>query len=147
MNDKATHLDEERKYLEQLLNTRFNFYLVFASLFTVAVFSSGITLWQKTVALLFGTIISYFMQRSVKRTHQLVELALDEIGKPHSEHPYARITAKLPKKEKHHRANQYLVLVPPLMLALFFFLFLFSLINLICELGVRRPAWLSYLQK
>lgn len=63
MNDKTRYLDEERRYLEQLLNTRFNFYLVFASLFTVAVFSSGITLWQKTAALLLGTIISYFMQR------------------------------------------------------------------------------------
>lgn len=147
MNDKTKHLDEERRYLEQLLNTRFNFYLVFASLFTVAVFSSGITLWQKTAALLFGTIISYFMQRSVKRTHELVEIALDEIGKHNREHPYAVITARLPKKEKPHRANQSLVMVPPLMLALFFILFLLSLINLICELGVRRPAWLSYLQK
>jgi hypothetical protein len=54
---------------------------------------------------------------------------------------------KLPKKEKPHRANQSLVLVPPLMLALFFILFLLSLINLICELGVQRPAWLSYFQK
>jgi len=146
MNDKTNDMDQERKYLEQLLNTRFNFYLVFSSLFTVAVFSTGISLWQKTAALLLGTIISYFIQRSVQRTHELVEIALDEIARD-PEHAYSIIRTRLPRKKRRLRANQFLIRVPHFMMALFFVLFLFSLMNLIYELGAQRPAWLSYLRK
>ena len=132
--------------LEERLNTRFNFYLVFLYLFTVAVFSTGISLWQKTAALLLGTIISYFIQRSVQRTHELVEIALDEIARD-PEHAYSVIRTRLPREKRRLRANQFLIRVPHFMMALFFVLFIFSLINFIYELGAQRPAWLSYLQK
>jgi hypothetical protein len=145
MDDKTKQMDEERKYLEQLLNTRFNFYLVFSSLFTVAIFSTGITLWQKTVALLLGTIISYFIQRSVQRTHDLIEIPLDEIGRD-PEHAYPIIRARLPRKKRRLRANQFLIRVPHFMIGLFFVLFLLSLVNLIFDLGAG-PLWLGYLRK
>ena|ERR1041385_1784124 len=145
MYDKTKVMDEGRKYLEQLLNTRFNFYLVFSSLFTVAVFSTGITLWQKTVALLLGTIVSYFIQRSVRRTHDIVDIALDEIGRD-PEHPYSIIRARLPRKKRRLRANQYLVHVPHVMIVLFFVLFVLSLLNLIYDVR-GGPTWLGCFRK
>jgi hypothetical protein len=92
-------LDDERRYLEGLLLSRFNFYLVFVALFLVAIFNPNLPGGAyKTHALIVGTVISFLMALAVTRTAALVGRALDEIGKPgkHPEHPFPLLSVPDP---------------------------------------------------
>ena len=67
-------LEKERHYLEGLFNSRFNFYLVFVSLYFVAILGNGTPfrggVWP--VVLTVGTAASLLMFLAILRTHALL---------------------------------------------------------------------------
>ena len=81
-------MDEERQYLEQLLNTRFNFYLVFASLFVVGIYTSDLEGVGRGIALFMGAGKSLVIGLAVLRTTLLVEVALKILRSTTPDHPY-----------------------------------------------------------
>jgi hypothetical protein len=87
MSEKRT-IDQERDYIEDLLNKRFNYYLVFASLILVAVAGRGpLTDAARVGLLFFGAVASAMMALMVGRTRWLLQSSLSEILKI-SDHPY-----------------------------------------------------------
>ena len=82
-------MDDEREHLEEILNNRFNYYLVFVSLLLAATFgSSSITQDQRALALLFGTIVSGVLGLLITRTRHLVAKALRQFKSYDPQHPY-----------------------------------------------------------
>lgn len=85
MND----LDEERKYLEGLLNTRFNFYLVFNSLLLVAAYSTDKQV-HTFLLLVLGLCVSVFFTTATIRTYHFVSHVSNRIIDEQATHPYAK---------------------------------------------------------
>jgi len=80
----------ERTYLENLLASRINFFLVFASFYFVAVFGSDrIAPTHRAIALVLGGLVSLVMALSVLRTTALVEEVLCCFRAKHPNHPYS----------------------------------------------------------
>lgn len=127
---KATlAMDEERKHLGNLLYTRLNFYIVFASLFLVSLSEKESFIYHYRIeALSVVIIISVLFAFSVTRTHLLVECALKNILAD-SNHPYSIISDEVSKSwcgifKK--RPNNYLHFVPWLAAGLFAYLLMSS---------------------
>jgi hypothetical protein len=108
--------DEEREYLEGLLNTRFNFYLVAVSVFVFAVFRDSLSELERAIALFIGGIVSLTISLAVRRTCLLVETSLENLREDQS-HPYTRLYRKISKSSKSYAiwdlplkisANQYI---------------------------------------
>jgi hypothetical protein len=80
----------ERAYLENLLATRINYYLVFASFYFVAVFGSDkVQPAHRAIALVLGGMVSLIMALSVLRTTALVEQILCSFRAKYPNHPYS----------------------------------------------------------
>ena len=118
-NESAEQADEftaERAYLENLLATRLNFYLVFVSFYFVAVFGAertAATSGSEPSPWPWGGVVSILMTLSVLRTTALVENVLRRFREKHDEHPYSLAHADLDGKWLvNFSANWYLALVP-----------------------------------
>jgi hypothetical protein len=126
----ADVFEAERAYLENLLATRMNFYLVFVSFYFVAVFGAEqkvATPGQRTIALALGGVVSLLMTLSVLRTTALVENVLSRFRAKHTEHPYTKAHADLSGKwAVNVSANRYLALVPLGVTVAFFWLALLA---------------------
>lgn len=86
--NRPRSLDDEREYIEGLLNTRFNFYLVFASLLLVATFGNNeLVPAVKAGLLVAGAIVSGLMAYLVGRSRHLLECLLRKLRKSPG-HPY-----------------------------------------------------------
>ena len=91
----------ERAYLEGLLSTRINFYLVFVSFYFVAVFgvdASKVSHAQRAIALALGGVVSFFVALSVLRTTALVENVLTAFRVKYPNHPYTQAHKSLSKR-------------------------------------------------
>jgi hypothetical protein len=111
---------DEREYLEGLLNARFNYYLVFASIVLLAAFgSSDLPAATRAAILGAGSLISALIAYSVGRTRHLLQVLLDALAAPESNHPYR--LAKMEVKSRFYRrnANAAIELVVWLLTALF----------------------------
>jgi len=90
-------VDEERAYIENLLNTRFNYYLLFVSVLLVPIAGdNSLTPTGRTFLLAFGAAISALMAVMVVRTKLLLGVLLDELE---GNHPYkyaSRIVGRKP---------------------------------------------------
>ena len=122
----ADEFEVERAYLENLLATRMNFYLVFVSFYFVAVFGAEqkvATPSQRTIALALGGAVSLLMTLSVLRTTALVENVLCRFRSKRTEHPYTKAHKELSGKwPVSVSANWYLALVPLGITVAFFWL-------------------------
>jgi hypothetical protein len=99
-------LDEERRYLEGLLNARFNFYLVGVSLFLFAIFrADSLSELQRGQVLFLGAIVSAVISLAVLRTILLVEKALDRLRNL-GDHPYALLFLDV-KDSPEYRKKRY----------------------------------------
>ena len=126
-------MDSERQYLEGLLNTRFNYTLVFSSLFLVAIFQENLDGRYRTAALIAATVVSTISSFSVTRTRRLVEAALKKL-RGRSEHPH-KITYDIAEgsgKFFKRSANVYSEWTTWATTAFFGFLLLISLCENIC---------------
>lgn len=93
MANHYNNLEQERAYLENLLATRINFYLVFVSFYFVAVFGveeEGTIQNMRSIAFLFGGIVSFLMALYVWRTTLLVEKVLSNLREEYDDHPYSK---------------------------------------------------------
>ena len=142
-------MDDERQYLENLLNQRFNFYLVFVSFFLFGIFGGSLGNMERGIALVIGAFISLFIALAVLRTRMLVEEALNDLRELHR-HPYGTLYKRLKDKEKYKTkwywpfnwygplrtsANNYIATVPWLVTMLLLALAIFSLVS-----GSDTPA-------
>src|SRR3712207_3864691 len=86
----ARSIEEEREYLENLLNTRFNYYLIFLSLLLVAAFGNDRLDQDVRGALLVsGAAVSAMIAYAVGRTHYLLEYLLTQLrSQKFRGHPY-----------------------------------------------------------
>ncbi len=84
-------LDNERKYLEDNLSSRSNFYFVFMGAIVAGAFQIGEPVERGIVFLVAG-FISLFFWRALFRTHVLVDAILDRIleDRPYQPYPVAR---------------------------------------------------------
>ena len=131
-------MDEERQYLERLLNTRFNFYLVAVSLFVFAIFRESLNELEKGIALCIGGIVSLLIMLAVCRTCLLVEKSLKNLREDQA-HPYSRLYREIDDSSKSYAiwylplkisANYYIVVITLLVTVLLwvlsgFFMFQF----------------------
>ncbi|HEV2818245.1 MAG TPA: hypothetical protein VGW40_13615 [Allosphingosinicella sp.] len=86
--DQKRSFDEERAYIENLLNMRFNYYLVFASLLFLPVTSeNALSPAARAGLMVLGGVVSALMAYMVIRTKKLLDALLTEILKD-NEHPY-----------------------------------------------------------
>jgi hypothetical protein len=93
LSDEARIIDRERRYMERLLLSRFNFYLVFIALFLAAHFDPHLEAHASDkYVLVVGAIVSFLMSLAVTRTAAFVSLILDEIETKHRDHPFARLS-------------------------------------------------------
>ena len=104
-------MDQERQYLEQLLNTRFNFHLVFSSLFIVGIYTADLEGKASGIALIMGAIISLVIALSVLRTTWLVEEAL-KILRSDAKHPYTTLYEAVRWKPPFVSANIFIAITP-----------------------------------
>lgn len=91
----------ERAYLEQLLATRVNLYLLFVSFYFVAVFGAEadvVSDEMRAMAFFLGALISALMTLSVWRTTLLVEHVLRRFRHLNEKHPYTLAYLHLDKK-------------------------------------------------
>jgi len=118
---KIQSFEKEREYLEGLLNSRFNFYLVFASLFLVAVLNKDAILTdkQRIVLLFAGASVSLLIALSVLRTNIRVNQILEWLEKNAPDHPWSTISKK-PIWIVTFRAGTYLTAASLLITSLFF---------------------------
>ncbi len=132
--------DSERKYLENLLNRRFHFYLLFASFVLFSIFSTDLEkyFFEKTIAAVFGFLISVLISFSVHRTHNLASRVLNKISELDSEyfkikgfhyHPFPQIKKSL----FFIHANLYLVVASYVLSAFFFVISMLLFIKLILK--------------
>ncbi|MEA3014299.1 MAG: hypothetical protein QOD42_2844 [Sphingomonadales bacterium] len=85
---KRRTIDEERAYIENLLNTRFNYYLLFVSLLLLPVAGDNPLSYNARAALLMiGALVSAMMFYMVLRTNLLLNALLTRIRK-NKRHPY-----------------------------------------------------------
>ena len=123
-NDTLDRDDKERIYLEQLLATRVNLYLVFVSFYFVAVFGADpthVSRAQRALALWFGGAVSLGMALAVLRTTSLVEKVLDDFRDKHRKHPYSIACEKLAKTIiRSISANIYIACLPWIVTVAFF---------------------------
>lgn len=111
MAEKHT-VDDERAYIENLLNTRFNYYLLFVSLLFVPIAGENpLSLIARTALLALGAVVSAFMFYMVMRTKLLLDALLKEIVDSENDHPYKRACAavKLAKPRYSRNANDFMV--------------------------------------
>ncbi|HMG46295.1 MAG TPA: hypothetical protein VK614_02395 [Allosphingosinicella sp.] len=82
-------VDEERAYIEGLLNTRFNYYLLFVPLLFVPVSGeNALSNYARAGILFFGAIVSALMAYMVIRTKLLLDALLKTIVDGREKHPY-----------------------------------------------------------
>ncbi len=113
--------DHEREYIEGLLNTRFNYYLVFASLLLLATFgNSNLQPEAQAFLLAAGALVSCLIAYMVGRTRHLLEAILKPLRES-SSHPYATAYQHVKTKHRFYRknANDILVWVVWLLTTLF----------------------------
>lgn len=113
-------MDSERKHLEGLLKDRFNFYIVFASIFLLGSLSIK-NPDTRAVVLCFGTLVSFLIGLAVLRTHRLVKLMLDNLP---NNHPYTKLKKQIVFPPN---ANNLLIFVPLVITLLFLYLTLQTL--------------------
>ncbi|MFQ6028422.1 MAG: hypothetical protein ACE5Q6_13090 [Dehalococcoidia bacterium] len=115
-------MDDERRYLEGLLNTRFNFYLVFVSLFVFGIFGASLDAVVRGIALIMGGFVSAVISLAVARTFLLVEKALDKL-RYDDMHPYALLYWEIEHSDEYksglglllrYSANNYMLATPSL---------------------------------
>ena len=113
--------DEEREYIEGLLNTRFNYYLVFASLLLVATFGSGNLAPGAQASLLgLGALVSALIAYTVGRTRHLLEYLLRRLRNTEG-HPYRASYVHVDRHWFYRiNANDILVWTAWLLTSLFF---------------------------
>lgn len=124
--DMKSDFQNERKYLEGLLATRVNWFLIFMAFYFVAVLniSDG---QQRAVALGFGGLFSLVIFLSVLRTMSLVENVLIQFREQNKEHPYTVAYEHLSKKcVIKVSANKYIAVLPAIATVAFIVLALFS---------------------
>ena len=123
--DQTEAYDAERKYLEDVLNRRLNFYMVFASLLIVGLFGSdAVTRELRILGALFGAAVSALISVSVWRTHRLVAYIVERINSTRR-HPYAEARAWIELQEPsvgRGNANAAFARVPILVGWLFVFI-------------------------
>jgi hypothetical protein len=113
-------VDEERAYIENLLNTRFNYYILFVSLLLVPIAGDNPLSHLARVCLLaFGACVSALMAYMVVRTKYLLDALLKEIA---DDQPYKRACAKVELDHPRftRNANDLMVWLV-LLITLFFF--------------------------
>lgn len=110
--DESSAMNDERKFLETLLKDRFNFFIVSAPVYLFGVFHAEISHVQRLWALGIGLIIFSLFAYAIWRTSDLINHALDMLGEGH---PYSRICEDAGPSP---RANNALVIVPLLFIAL-----------------------------
>lgn len=116
-------LDQEREYIEGLLNDRFNYYLVFASLLLLATFgNNSLTDEVRAILLLAGALVSGLIAYTVGRTRHLLEVLLNRLRADES-HPYGIAFRAVGEDHRFYRrnANDILLCVVWLLTALFIF--------------------------
>jgi hypothetical protein len=124
-------VDEERAYIESLLNTRFNYYILFVSLLLVPIANENSLTQTARVGLLgFGALVSALMAYMVMRTKLLLDTLLKEIVEGPADHPYKRACqALIGRKSRFTRnANDMMVL-------LVFLIMLFFLVGVVLAAG------------
>lgn len=88
--DATRSLDEEREYIEELLNKRFNYFLLFISFLFIPVTSSNaLSSLSRAMLLFLGGFVSAIMAYMIARTRRLLDALLDEIRSA-KHHPYRR---------------------------------------------------------
>ncbi|MEN3334917.1 MAG: hypothetical protein V7641_4282 [Blastocatellia bacterium] len=130
-NKKIKGFEKEREYLENLLNSRFNFYLVFVSLFLGAVLDKdSIILEKQRITLLFGGgLVSLLISVAVLRTNILVNRALNWLENEENAPDNAwRIISEDPIRGIPLRANWFLVGASILITIIFFVLAIWQFI-------------------
>ncbi|PSS49416.1 hypothetical protein [Pseudomonas sp. BBP2017] len=124
--DMQNDFQNERQYLEGLLATRVNWFLIFMSFYFVAAFNLDDG-QQRAIALAFGGMFSLAISLSVLRTMSLVEDVLIQFRKQHKEHPYTVAFEHLSEKPVIKvSANKYIAALPLIATAAFIVLALFS---------------------
>lgn len=83
---KPRTVDEERAYIENLLNTRFNYYLLFVSVLLVPIAGENpLTSTGRMLLLAMGAVVSTLMACMVVRTKLLLGVLLHRLE---PNHPY-----------------------------------------------------------
>ena len=128
-------MDDEREYLEGLLNARFNYYIVFTSLFIFAVFRTPLDNLERGIVLFIGAFVSALIGLAVHRTKLLVEESLKEL-KTVTGHPYLSLYQRVSSRSNRYwilktSANNYIIYVPWLITLLLVALALFSIFSLV----------------
>ncbi|MEA3014302.1 MAG: hypothetical protein QOD42_2847 [Sphingomonadales bacterium] len=113
-------VDEERAYIENLLNTRFNYYIVFVSLLLVPIAGDNpLTQTGRIFLLGLGAFVSALMVYMVVRTKLLLDALLDELE---PNHPYKIACARVKKRRWLFQINANDVMVLLVFLIMLFFL-------------------------
>jgi hypothetical protein len=104
-------VSQERAFLENLLGTRFNFLLVFFSIFVAgAVRAEG---RLQLAVLLVGTMIAFCLMLTIRRTHYKLEFILSCLRR-NTRHPVAHTEAEVSGRPKLKTGRKFIGIYVPL---------------------------------
>jgi hypothetical protein len=125
MDAKKWDLDQERVFLENLMETRFNFFLVVFGLWMVTVASITSKL-PKLVFLGFGIVICFLLWLTIRRICQKVIAALGLLGAD-TKHPMKQVASAAGEDRFIRVTSNQLIgyIIPVLCISLFIFWFFY----------------------
>ena len=82
-------ISQERAFLENLLNTRFNFLVTFSSVVVAGAINIRGTLIIQALLLTVGAVIAHYVSLVVGRAQEKLDIILEFLIKNHPEHPAA----------------------------------------------------------
>jgi hypothetical protein len=126
--DRIPAFHREREYLEKLLSTRLNFFMVFASLLLVGLSADGVSSEQRRAGFTIGVIVSALIFLSVWRTHRLIDYVLKQLTTV-EQYPYTEARKSLEGRwvsRVIQNANVAFASMPALIAILFFVLLLMA---------------------
>ena len=95
ITEKRT-FDEERDYIEGLMNSRFNYYLLFSSFTFIAI--ANVKVFAVKIALLFvALVVSTFFSLILYRSYKMLGFLLKNLGE---NHPYTLAKNELEKNKR-----------------------------------------------
>lgn len=106
-NCELKKLDEERKYLEDLLTRRFHFFFIFAGAIAAGLTSVVSEKWV-SAPLLLAALISFLFWRALFRTHVLLREILRLCDESKACYPLARARANVKEHYGVRQANHYI---------------------------------------
>jgi len=95
--DELNQLSEERRFMEELTNARFNFFLVFVAGIIVAVVTTQDHSLRQWLCW-FGIVVSFFLSLTIYRSHRKLDLIFEALRK-HKEHPFTYIDEKYKQRQ------------------------------------------------